>query len=253
MDDNPEKSSMKFELPEIGKEALKYLEELEKDKTEEPEEEVSSPAQPVASADEMARILERQAAKTHEAPPKRQPDKQYKKGDLKDNKEKKKTAPSPGGKKMIIGLTGAYAGGNPAAATGERKKQKKIEYPEDVRELIDFLEESIQQYQQYIENIGRNGLAAVNVGYYRDDIQDILDLLKYRDDVNLRPFWERIVKLDLQLRGKAPYYVREVGYDNFKQYQIINDPPLTRWWWYLNRNVAPPIEKPKFWEIWKKI
>jgi hypothetical protein len=138
--------------------------------------------------------------------------------------------------------------------TYEEKIAAKIDksVPKDLVDEIAFLVESIDQYEKYVNNIGRNGLAAVNVGYYRDDIQDIIDLLKYEEDLNLRPYWERIVRLDLQLRAKAPQYVREVGHENFKQYQIINDPPHVRWWWYLNRTVAPPIMQPKFWEIWKK-
>jgi len=149
--------------------------------------------------------------------------------------------------KMVIGLTGTFGTGEIQAG----RKKKKVD-PE-AKEMLDFLQESINEYRKYVENIGRNGLAAVNLNYYRDDIQDILDLIKYDDSINLKEYWGQIVKLDLQLRAKAAIHVREVGYNNFKQYQIVNDPPLIRWWWYLNRNVAPPIVKPKFWEIWKKL
>ena len=148
---------------------------------------------------------------------------------------------------MVIGLTGTF--GTVEIQAG--RKKKKVD-PE-AKEMLDFLQESINEYRKYVENIGRNGLAAVNLNYYRDDIQDILDLIKYDDSINLKEYWGQIVKLDLQLRAKAAIHVREVGYNNFKQYQIVNDPPLIRWWWYLNRNVAPPIVKPKFWEIWKKL
>ncbi|MCD4785545.1 MAG: hypothetical protein K8T10_17120 [Candidatus Eremiobacteraeota bacterium] len=151
--------------------------------------------------------------------------------------------------KMIIGLSGTFAGGDIHSADGQGKN--KVD--PDAREMLEYLQESINEYRKYVENIGKNGLAASNLNYYRDDIQDVLDLLKYDDSINLKEYWGQIVKLDIQLRAKAAIYVREIGYNNFKQYQIVNDPPLTRWWWYLNRNVAPPIIKPKFWEIWKKL
>lgn len=240
MEPKENKESMKFEIPEIGRKALEYLEKINKESTE--EEKKTEKEEPVASLDEMADILQKQAMKTHKEVP-------VQPKQISTEKEaNKKNQP-----KMIIGLTGIYAGGSPTPSQTTTEKSKSANTDEDIQELLDFLEESINEYERYVSNIGRNGLAAVNVGYYRDDIQDILDLLKYHPDVNLRPYWERIVKIDMQLRAKAPIYVREVGYNNFKQYQIINDPPLTRWWWYLNRNVSPPMEKPKFWEIWKKI
>jgi hypothetical protein len=137
--------------------------------------------------------------------------------------------------------------------TKERKGKDGQLLPKEVIEAVDFLDESIEQYEKYVENIGRNGLAAANLGYYRDDIQDMLDILKFEDTIDLATYWERITKIDLRLRMKAPMFVREIGYNNFKQYQIINDPPLTNWWWYLNRDVAPPLIEPKFWEFWKKL
>jgi len=157
---------------------------------------------------------------------------------------------------MVFGLSGVYAGG---ALPPQKSPERETERPagrrskSEVRELLEFLQESINEYSRYVNNIGRNGLAAANLNYYRDDIQEIIDFLKYDDSIKLKEYWGQIVKIDLQLRGKAPIHVREIGYNNFKQYQIVNDPPLTHWWWYLNRIVSPPIEGPKFWEIWKKI
>ena len=160
---------------------------------------------------------------------------------------------------MVIGLSGNFSSGSgaasaPAAPVEEEDEEENVSISKaESRELLKFLQESINEYAKYVRNIGRNGLAASNLNYYRDDIQDVLDYIKYDKNVNLKDYWGEIVKLDLQLRGKAPMHVREIGYENFKQYQIINDPPLTHWWWYLNRMVAPPAAKgPKFWEIWKK-
>ena len=161
---------------------------------------------------------------------------------------------------MIIGLSG------PTSAVGQGAQDSAFDHDEEAgdgesiniseaekRELLKFLQESINEYAKYIRNIGRNGLAAVNLNYYRDDIQELMDYMKYDNKVSLKDYWGQVVKLDIQLRGRAPQHVREVGYENFKQYQIINDPPASNWWWYLNRMVMPPsVQGPKFWELWKK-
>ncbi|MFP4498936.1 MAG: hypothetical protein ACLFQV_12060 [Vulcanimicrobiota bacterium] len=235
-------SSMEFEIPEIGIKALEYVEKAQAEEKErkekEAEEEARTQKEDVGTVDDMAKILERQAMKIHEQAPMR-PQAPVK------NQENKPAQP-PG--QMIIGLSGAYVGGGIPSDKARKGKKKKGPHAE----MLEFLEESIDEYEKYLKNIGRNGLAAVNLGYYRDDIQDVLDNLKYDPDVDLKEYWQRIVKLDLELKAKASLYVREVGHANFKQYQIINDPPAIRWWWYLNRSVASPItEKTKFWELWK--
>ncbi len=161
---------------------------------------------------------------------------------------------------MIIGLSGPVGGGAPITGQRSDESDGDVEEGDEIkiseaekRELLKFLQESINEYAKYIKNIGRNGLAAVNLNYYRDDIQELMDYMKYDDKVSLKEYWGQVVKLDIQLRGKAPIHVREVGYENFKQYQIINDPPAANWWWYMNRLVMPPsVQGPKFWEVWKK-
>ncbi|MCE1248412.1 MAG: hypothetical protein LWY06_17360 [Firmicutes bacterium] len=176
-----------------------------------------------------------------------------KKNKKKDEEKKQKDALEEAKKqnKMIIGLSGNLAADMMAEAEAE-KTGEAAEDEGSLEAVIEFLEDSIAEYAKYIENIGRNGLAAANLNYYRDDIQEVLDMLKYHYTEELKPYWEEIVKLDLLLRAKAPIHVREIGHNNFKQYQIINDPPQTHWWWYLNRTVAPPVIQPKFWELWKK-
>ena len=246
---NPQKeegdpSGVKFELPGFGLKAYKDFQQLTKEASGE-----ASPVsvenqdggrvrsgEPAQSVTDMAAILNRQAAKVHGEAPKRP-------------QGKAAEGVETTGEKMIVGISGQFAGGAAPRKTPPPKAPVVTKFDD----LLEFMEESIEQYNQYVTNIGRNGLAAVNLGYFRDDIQEVLDMLKYEQSLNLRPYWEIIVRIDLELRAKAPIYVREVGYENFKQYQIINDPPLTHWWWYLNRIVAPPAVQPKFWEIWKKI
>lgn len=124
----------------------------------------------------------------------------------------------------------------------------------EVKELLDYLEEVLQEYEKYVLNIGNNGLAASLLLNYRDEVQDTLDDLR-GDDVPLTEYWKKVVELDNIVRKNARELVREVGPANFKQYQIINDPPKTRWWWYLDRTTPdvsgiPPAPKP--WEIWRR-
>lgn len=196
------------------------------------------------------------------------PEEEEEKTDTKSAGQKKKEAESPkfdlaqaqAQNMMIIGLSGPVAG---ASVTGRRAEESESDEGDgdgddiniseaEKRELLKFLQESINEYAKYIRNIGRNGLAAVNLNYYRDDIQELMDYMKYDNKVSLKEYWGQVVKLDIQLRGRAQQHVREVGYENFKQYQIINDPPAANWWWYLNRLVMPPsVQGPKFWELWK--
>lgn len=148
--------------------------------------------------------------------------------------------------KMIIGLSGVYAGGGAASSA------ETVAEDDDIAETLAFLRESIDEYRKYVENIGHNGMSAPNLNYYRDDIQDIFDLLKYDESVNLKELYGEVVRLDMQLRGKATIHVREIGYNNYKQYRIINDPPPIRWWWYLNNVVTPPAQQTNLWQFWKR-
>ena len=122
----------------------------------------------------------------------------------------------------------------------------------EVKELLDYLEEVIEDYMRYVENIGNNGMAATLLLNYRDEIQEILDELKFEKDLDLQEYWRKIRDLDEIVRQKQQILVNEIGYDSFKQYQIIQDPPLSHWWWYLNRLTAKPLPPNKIWEFWKK-
>lgn len=120
----------------------------------------------------------------------------------------------------------------------------------EVIELVKYLDEVIEDYRVRVEAIGKMKYAAPQLLYYRDEVQDLLDALS-AEQVDLRSRWAKVRDLDLQLRGKAPIFVNEVGHSNFKQYQIVNDPPVVRWWWYLNRiTVNRDKESPK-WMWWK--
>ena len=122
----------------------------------------------------------------------------------------------------------------------------------ETRELLDYLDEVLEEYEKYLINLGNNGLSASLILYYRDEIQEILDELKYERELDLQDYWLRVRNLDELLRQNLEVAVNEIGYDVFKRHQITNDPPLTHWWWYINRQVSRPQPPPKAWEFWKK-
>lgn len=119
------------------------------------------------------------------------------------------------------------------------------------REMWDYLMEVIGDYEIFLGNIGSLGYSAPQLLYYRDEVQEFLDELGGRTDINITGAWKKVTELDTILRGKAQALVDEIGHKNFIQYQIQNDPPRSSWWWWLNRVTAPPITPPKFWEFWK--
>lgn len=119
------------------------------------------------------------------------------------------------------------------------------------REVWDYLMEVISDYETFLGNIGQLGYSAPQLLYYRDEVQEFLDLLAGRHDINVQGAWAKVTELDTILRAKAQTLVDEIGHKNFIQYQIQNDPPRSHWWWWLNRVTAPPITPPKFWEFWK--
>ena len=122
----------------------------------------------------------------------------------------------------------------------------------EVIELIKYLDEVIEDYRNRVESIGKMKFDAPSLLYYRDEVQDMLDALASEKGVDLRSRWAKVRDLDLKLRGMASIFVNEVGHSNFKQYQIINDPPLTHWWWYLNRVTVNRDEHSPSWMWWKK-
>lgn len=123
----------------------------------------------------------------------------------------------------------------------------------EVQELQDYLDEVLRDYERYVGEIGRLGYAAPQLLYYRDEVQDLMEALASEAGVDLKPRWQKIRELDNQVRGKAVELVREMGHANFKQYQIVNNPPQTRWWWYLNRTTADPEpSKVPIWQWWRR-
>lgn len=121
----------------------------------------------------------------------------------------------------------------------------------EVIELIKYLDEVIEDYRIRVEAIGKLKYAAPQLLYYRDEVQDLLEALA-SERVDLKSRWAKVRDLDLQLRGKASIFVNEVGHSNFKQYQIVNDPPLTRWWWYLNRTTVNRDKESPKWMWWRR-
>lgn len=121
----------------------------------------------------------------------------------------------------------------------------------DVKEAWDYLQEVVGDYERYLSQIGELGLAAPQVLYYRDEVQEFLDLLKGNAQVDFRGVWVKVKKLDDYLREHSQELVDEVGHKNFIQYQVINDPPRAHWWWYLNRVTTPPAAPRAFWQFWQ--
>jgi len=128
------------------------------------------------------------------------------------------------------------------------------EGPQDaeVAELLKYLDEVLHDYERYVGEIGNLGFAAPQLLYYRDEVQDLLEALSAEKGIDLQSRWKRIRDLDNAVRAKATELVREVGHPNFKQYQVVNDPPQTRWWWYLNRTTANPDPQAPAWQWWRK-
>jgi hypothetical protein len=119
------------------------------------------------------------------------------------------------------------------------------------REIWDYLMEVMGDYETFLQNIGTLGYSAPQLLYYRDEVQEFLEELSGRTDINLAGAWKKVVELDTILRAKAQVLVDEIGHKNFVQYQIQNDPPRAHWWWWLNRVTAAPPAPPKIWEFWK--
>lgn len=121
----------------------------------------------------------------------------------------------------------------------------------EVEELLQYLDGVLNDYGKYVAQIGNLKYTAPQLLYYRDEVQDLLEALAGEKDLDLKAYWQRLRDYDLQLRAKATVFVQEVGHSNFKQYQIINNPPLNRWWWYLNRTTMNLAEKAPSWQWWR--
>lgn len=119
-------------------------------------------------------------------------------------------------------------------------------------ELLSYLDASLADYGKYVSQIGSLKYTAAQLLYYRDEVQDMLDALINDKGIDLKSRWIKVRELDLQLRAKASVFVQEVGHANFKQYQIINNPPVNRWWWYLNRTTVNLDHKTPSWQWWKR-
>lgn len=113
----------------------------------------------------------------------------------------------------------------------------------NLAEELEYLEEVLIEYERFVQNIGNNGLAANLLLYYRDEVQESLKILEGK--VELTMYWKKVVELDNILKAKAKIFVEEVGRENFRQCRIALDPPKLNWWWYLDKTVSPPVQKPK--------
>lgn len=122
---------------------------------------------------------------------------------------------------------------------------------DDEKEAWKYLEEVVGDYERYLSDVDNLGLSAPNLLYYRDEIQDMLDEFKGDPRVDFRGVWLRVKELDEILRANQALVVQAIGHGNFRQYQIMNDPPRTHWWWFMNRTVPPPPPPPPWWMFWK--
>ncbi len=120
-----------------------------------------------------------------------------------------------------------------------------------LKEAWEYLLEVLGDYETFLANIGSLGFSAPQLLYYRDEVQEGLDELSGRPDIDITSAWKKTLELDTILRGKAQALVNEIGHKNFTQYQIQNDPPRSHWWWWLNRVTLAPPPPPKIWEFWK--
>jgi hypothetical protein len=120
---------------------------------------------------------------------------------------------------------------------------------EELQVHMSYLNEVMDDYERFINNIGKNGLTAKLMLNYRDEIQEILSFLN-NYEIDLSKYWTRLVRLDQILRSRRTAVVKEVGRKNFIMEQIRKEPPKDHWWWYIDRSV--PKDKPGFWNFLKK-
>ena len=120
---------------------------------------------------------------------------------------------------------------------------------EELEEHLLYLNEILDDYERFINNIGKNGISAKLMLNYRDDIQEMLAFLN-NFEVDLTEYWKKVMRLDQVLRVRRSTVVREVGRKTFLMEQIKNEPPKNYWWWYIDR--SEPKEKPGFWDFLKK-
>lgn len=131
------------------------------------------------------------------------------------------------------------------------KQERKLD--KDTQEAWDYLLEVVGDYGEYVQNIGNLGYSAPNVLYYRDEVQEFLEIFMTNKDVDFKGVWAKVKEYDEILKRDLQQLVDEIGYANFKQYLVINDPPKKNWWWYMYRRTIEPPPQPRMWEFWKKI
>lgn len=122
----------------------------------------------------------------------------------------------------------------------------------DEKQVWAYLLDVVKDYGRYLADIENLGYSAPNVLYYRDEIQEMLEEFKGDSRVDFRGVWTQVKEYDEILRANQDLLVRTIGHANFKQYHIMNDPPRTHWWWFINRVVAKPQLQPSWWQFWKK-
>lgn len=112
---------------------------------------------------------------------------------------------------------------------------------ESFQEEIAYLEELLNEYTHFVNNIGNNGFSENLVMHYRDEIQETLTVLEGR--IPLETYWKKAVDADQTLRENALALVTAIGWDNYQVERGIRKPLKTEWWWYLDLGLSKP-EKP---------
>lgn len=120
---------------------------------------------------------------------------------------------------------------------------------EDLEDHLEYLEEVLEDYERFVNNIGKNGSSAKLMLNYRDDVQEMLSFLNHYE-VDLKDYWIKVMELDQKLRAKRSVVINEIGRKTFLMEQIKKNPPKNYWWWYIDR--SEPKEPPGFWDFLKK-
>jgi hypothetical protein len=105
-------------------------------------------------------------------------------------------------------------------------------------EEIEYLEEILNEYKRYVENIGENGLSAPLLLYYRDELEETLRDLEGR--APLQSYWAQTVELDNILRERSTDFVAEIGWESYRIQREARKPPQAYWWWHLDTYVPKP-------------
>lgn len=114
-------------------------------------------------------------------------------------------------------------------------------------EEIEYLEEVLNEYSKFVQNIGQNGFSANLVLHYRTEVQETLTDLEGR--APLESYWQQTVELDDLLRKKRIEFIHEIGLQHYRLERQQVNPPKEYWWWRLDSGLTDP-NKPNLLKSW---